>query len=58
MHTTTTTHVHPAEANPHRIFEIRRLARIYGCTFIASKPKLQQPSGYMSHDPKGGGRAA
>jgi hypothetical protein len=58
MHTTATLHVHPAAANSHRIFEIRRLARTYGCAFIASKPKLKQPFGSMPHDPNGGGRAA
>ncbi|RMO55253.1 hypothetical protein ALQ38_02583 [Pseudomonas marginalis pv. marginalis] len=34
MHITATLHVHPAAANPSRIFEIRRLAQDLGCTFI------------------------
>lgn len=58
MHTTATLHVHPAAASAYLIFETRRLARICGCAFIASKPKLQQPSGHMPHDPNDGGRAA
>lgn len=58
MHTTATLHVHPAAANPLRIFEIRRLAQDCGCAFIASKPKLKQPSVPAPFDPKGGGHAA
>ncbi|MFP5497072.1 MAG: hypothetical protein ACLGJE_13110 [Gammaproteobacteria bacterium] len=58
MHTTATLHVHPAVANPFRIFEIRRLAQDCGCTFIASKPKLKQRTASAPLDPNGGGRAA
>lgn len=58
MHTTATLHVHPAAANPSRIFEIRRLAQDCSCTFIASKPKLKERSAHAPFDPNGGGRAA
>ncbi len=58
MHTTATLHVHPAAANPSRIFEIRRLAQDLGCTFIASKSKPQQRSAPAPFDPNGGGQAA
>lgn len=58
MHTTATLHVHPATANPSRIFEIRRLAQHCGCAFIASKPKLKQRSATVPFDPNGGGHAA
>ncbi len=58
MHTTATLHVHPAAANPSRIFEIRRLAQHCGCTFITSKPKLKQHSAPATVDPNGGGHAA
>lgn len=33
MHTTASLHVHPAAATPDLIFEIRRLAKQYGCAF-------------------------
>lgn len=58
MHTTATLHVHPAAANPFRIFEIRRLAKDCGCAFIASKPKLKQRYAPAPFDPNGGGQAA
>lgn len=58
MHTTTTLHVHPTAAKPSRIFEIRRLAQESGCTFIASRPKLEQRTAPTPFDPKGGGHAA
>lgn len=58
MHTTATLHVHPAAANPSRIFEIRRLAQDCGCAFIASKTKLKQGSSPAPFDPNGGGQAA
>ncbi|SEN19283.1 hypothetical protein SAMN04487857_111129 [Pseudomonas sp. ok272] len=58
MHTTATLHVHPTAADPFRIFEIRRLARICGCTFIASKPKPKQRTAPTPFDPNGGGHAA
>ena len=57
MHTTATLHVHPAVADPFRIFEIRRLARDSGCTFIAAKHK-QAHTTPTSFDPNDGGRAA
>ncbi len=56
MHTTATLHVHPAAADPFRIFEIRRLARESGCSFVTTKPK-QQPR-TTPFDPNGGGHAA
>ena len=58
MHTTATLHVHPAAANPYRIFEIRRLAQDCGCTFITSKPKLKNRSAPTPFTPNGGGHAA
>lgn len=58
MHTTATLHVHPAAANPSRVFEIRRLAQDCGCTFIASKPKFKQHNVPAPFDPNGGGHAA
>lgn len=58
MHTTATLHVHPAAANPSRIFEIRRLAHDCGCAFIASKPKLKHRSTPTPFGPNGGGHAA
>jgi hypothetical protein len=58
MHTTATLQVHPAAANPSRIFEIRRLAKDCGCIFIASKRKLKQSTAPTPFDPNGGGYAA
>ena len=58
MHTTATLHVHPAAANPSRIFEIRRLAQDFDCTFIASKSKPKQRPAPAPSDPNGGGHAA
>jgi hypothetical protein len=57
MHTTATLHVHPAAAEPFRIFEIRRLARESGCAFIAAKPQ-QARTAPTPFDPNDGGRAA
>jgi hypothetical protein len=58
MHTTATLHVHPAGADPTRIFEIRRLARESGCMFVTSKPKLQARIATTPFDPNSGGHAA
>jgi len=58
MHTTATLHVHPAAADPFRIFEIRRLARESGCAFIATKSKPQTRHTPAPFDPNDGGRAA
>lgn len=58
MHNTATLHVHPAAANPFQIFEIRRLAREYGCAFVNSKPKLTAPFTPTPVNPNGGGHAA
>jgi len=58
MHTTATLHVHPAAADPFRIFEIRRLARECGCSFVTSKPKQQPRTAPTPFDPNGGGHAA
>ncbi len=58
MHTTASLHIHPAVADPSRIFEVRRLARSHGCTFIPSKPKPQARIAPISFDPNDGGRAA
>ncbi|WP_257153533.1 hypothetical protein [Pseudomonas sp. ICMP 561] len=35
MHTTATLHIHPAAADPFRIFEIRRQERDSGCAYVA-----------------------
>jgi hypothetical protein len=58
MHTTATLHVHPAAANPLHVFEIRRLGRECGCTFVTTKPKPKARTTRTPFDPKGGGRAA
>jgi hypothetical protein len=58
MHTTATLHVHPAAADPFRIFEIRRLARECGCTFVTTKPKQKARISPTPFDPNGGGCAA
>ncbi len=58
MHTTASLHVHPAVADPSRIFEVRRLARSHGCPFIPSKPKSQARTTPIPFDPNDGGRAA
>lgn len=58
MHTTATLHVHPAAAEPSRIFEIRRLAHESGCAFIPSKPKLKSRAAPSPFNPNGGGFAA
>lgn len=57
MHTTATLYAHPA-CKPIRVFEVRSLAREYGCTFITSKPKLKQRLTPAPFDPNGGGQAA
>ena len=58
MHTTATLHVHPTAANPVQIFEIRRLAREYGCAFVTTKPKLEARTSRGPFDPNSGGHAA
>ncbi|MCK8667904.1 hypothetical protein M1M11_23760 [Pseudomonas azerbaijanoccidens] len=58
MHTTATLHVHPAAADPFRIFEIRRLAREYGCPFATTKLKQKARTSPTPFDPNGGGQAA
>lgn len=58
MHTTATLHVHPATADPFRVFEIRRLARECGCAFVPTKPKPKASATPAPFDPNGGGYAA
>lgn len=58
MHTTATLHVHPAAAAPYFIFEIRRLARECGCSFVATKAKPKTHTIPTPIDPNGGGHAA
>lgn len=58
MHTTATLHVHPAAADPSRIFEIRRLARESGCSYVATKAKQKIRYSSPPFDPNDGGRAA
>lgn len=58
MHTTATLHVHPAAAAPFRIFEIRRLAKECGCTFITTKPKQKVRTTPTQFNPNGGGNGA
>lgn len=55
--TTTTLHVLPT-CPPSRIFEVRHLAVIHGCTFTPSKPKLKASTAPAPFDPNDGGRAA
>jgi hypothetical protein len=57
MHTKATLHVHPAAAAPSRIFEIRRLARECGCSFVTTKPKQLAHTAHTTFDPNGGGHA-
>lgn len=58
MHTTATLHAHPAIADLFRIFEIRRLARECGCTFVTTKPKPKARTTPAPLDPNGRGYAA
>lgn len=58
MHTTATLHVHPAAADPFRIFELRRLARECGCAFVATKRKMTARTIPAPVNPNGGGHAA
>jgi len=58
MHTNATLHIHPTVAETRLIFEIRRLAREYGCTFVTTKPKLKARNAPAPFDPNDGGRAA
>jgi hypothetical protein len=58
MHTTATLHVHPAAANPFRVFEIRRLAKELGCAFVPTNAKPKQRAVPTPFDPNGGGDAA
>jgi hypothetical protein len=58
MHTTATLHVHPAAANPFLIFEIRRLARESGCSFVTTKPKQIAHIAPAPVDLNGGGYTA
>jgi hypothetical protein len=58
MHTTATLHVHQAAADPIRVFEIRRLARECGCSFVITKPKQKARTTSARFDPNGGGNAA
>jgi hypothetical protein len=58
MHIKATLHVHPAAADPFRTFEIRRLARESGCSFVTTKPKQRPRTAPTPFDPNGGGHAA
>lgn len=58
MHTTATLHVHPTADEPFHIFEVRRIARNCGCTFIPSKSKPQARTAPGPFHPNDGGRAA
>ncbi|WP_162839069.1 hypothetical protein [Pseudomonas syringae group genomosp. 3] len=58
MHTTATLHVHPRVTDPLRVFEVRHLANVAGCTFVASKPKKPSRSHPAPFDPNDGGHAA
>ncbi len=58
MHTTATLHVHPTAADPFRTFEIRRLARESGCSFVPTKPKQKASTAPEKFEPNGGGHAA
>ncbi|WP_347505187.1 hypothetical protein [Pseudomonas anguilliseptica] len=54
---TATLHVLPT-CPPSRIFEVRRLAVIYGCAFARTKPKAPATHMPTPFDPNDGGRAA
>ena len=58
MHTTATLHVHPATVDPLHIFEIRRMARECGCSFVTTKPKQKARTLPSPFAPNGGGNAA
>lgn len=58
MKTNATLHIHPASAEPIRIFEIRRLARESGCAYIPTKTKPKSRWAHAPFDPNDGGRAA
>lgn len=58
MHTTATLYIHPKVTDPLRVFEVRHLAIVTGCTFITSKPKQPVRALPAPFDPNGGGRAA
>ena len=58
MHTTASLHVHPAVADLNRVFEVRRLARDFGCAFFPSKTKQKSRTTQSPFDPNDGGRAA
>jgi len=58
MHTTATLHVHPAAADHLRIFEIRRLARECGCSYVTTKPTQKARTAPAPFNPNGGGHAA
>lgn len=58
MHTTATIHAHPAVISPFFAFEVRRLARDGGCTFVPSKPKRTATPPPFTSGPNGGGHAA
>jgi len=58
MHTTASLHVHPTVADLNRVFEVRRLARDFGCIFSPSKTKPKARTTPAPFDPNDGGRAA
>lgn len=58
MHSIATLHIHPKVTDPLRVFEIRHLAIVAGCTFITSKPKRPIRALPAPFDPNDGGRAA
>jgi hypothetical protein len=58
MPITATVYIHPTVANPFRIFEIRRIAREYGCSFATTKPKHKGRTAPAPFDPNDGGHAA
>lgn len=58
MHTTASLHVHPAVADLNRVFEVRQLARDFGCAFFPSKPKPKARTTPAPFDLNDGGRAA
>lgn len=58
MHTTATLHVHPKVRDHIRVFEVRHLAEIAGCTFVISKPKPQPKRAQIPADSNDGGHAA
>ncbi len=58
MHTKASIHMHPKVTNPLRVFEVRHLAKVAGCTFIAVKGRHYLLLADPPINPNDGGHAA